>query len=171
MLGAALLLSAPAGRSVAATTSPRQLGLVNLHTGERLDDVLYWDSGAYVPDALSAIAGLLRDHRSGEVHPIDPALLDLLHGLRGAMDVSKPFAVISAYRSAATNAMLRRKSRGVAKRSLHMQGKAVDVRLPGSSLDQMHRAALSLRGGGVGYYGRSNFLHLDTGRVRSWGRA
>ena len=132
---------------------------------------MYWDHGAYVPEALSAIDRVLRDHRSGEVHPIDPALLDLLHRLRGTVDASRPFGLVSGYRSAATNAKLRSESRGVAKRSLHMEGKAVDIRLPGCRLENLHRAALSLRGGGVGYYGRSNFLHLDTGRVRSWGRA
>lgn len=151
----------------AAAPAPRRLALVNTHTGERLD-ALYFDDGRYVPDALAAIDHVLRDHRTGEAHPIDPALLDLLTGLRARLATAQPYHVISGYRAPATNAMLADASGGVARASLHLEGRAIDVRVPGTPLGALQRAALAARGGGVGLYPRSDFVHLDTGRVRAW---
>jgi uncharacterized protein YcbK (DUF882 family) len=143
------------------------LRAAQLPTDERLT-VLYAIGARFVPTALDALAHLLRDHRSGESHPIDPALFDQLHALQSLMGVSSAFRVISGYRSPHTNAMLRSRSSGVAKASLHLEGRAIDVRLPGVALAELRDAALSLRAGGVGYYPDSDFVHVDTGRVRSW---
>ena len=162
-LGAAGL-AAPA----LAAAAPRDLSFHNLHTGETLR-ALYWDQGAYVPDALAAVDRVLRDFRTGDVHPIDPRLLDLLHTLGSTVETRAPFQVISGYRSPATNAMLHAHSDGVAKGSLHMQGMAIDIRLADVDLDRLHRAALGLGAGGVGYYPASDFVHVDVGRVRRWG--
>jgi uncharacterized protein YcbK (DUF882 family) len=156
--------------SAAATAGPRTVALHNPHTGEALNAV-YWDNGAYVPAALAAVNHVLRDYRNGEVHTIEPRLIDLLTTLAGRVEGVGPFEVISGYRSPATNAMLHAHSDGVAKGSLHMQGLAIDIRLPGVGLDRLHRAALSLAGGGVGYYPVSDFVHVDVGRVRQWGGA
>ncbi|MCC7488466.1 MAG: DUF882 domain-containing protein, partial [Gammaproteobacteria bacterium] len=111
---------------------------------------------------------LLRDFRSGAVHPIDPRLLDVLHDVQAMSGSSGRYEIISAFRSPATNEMLRHKSSGVAQKSLHLQGQAVDVRLEGLATGTLRRAALSLGRGGVGYYPDSDFVHLDTGRVRAW---
>lgn len=145
----------------------RQLELYNSHTGESLKTV-YWAVGKYLPSALRDVNWLLRDHRSNETIAIDPDLLDLLYNLSTTLDTRPSFQIISAYRSPATNAMLRMVSSGVAEHSQHIKGKAVDIRLPGHSLAIVRRAALSLQGGGVGYYPWSNFVHLDTGPIRSW---
>lgn len=153
--------------AMATIAQPRNLALVNLHTGEKLK-AAYWEAGAYVPDALSAIAKVLRDHRTGEVHAIDPKLLDLLTQLSGRLGASQPFQVISGYRSPGTNAKLHAKSSGVATRSLHMLGQAIDVRLPGVPLTTLRDTALAMQAGGVGYYPSSNFVHVDVGRVRRW---
>jgi len=151
----------------AAPTSVRSLAFTHLHTGERLA-VEYFSKGAYLPDALRAVDQLLRDFRTDEVHEIDPGLLDLLHGLTGATASRRPYEVISGYRSPATNQMLRRRSEGVAAGSLHMVGQAIDIRLEDVPLARLRKAALALRGGGVGYYPAPNFVHVDTGRVRAW---
>jgi uncharacterized protein YcbK (DUF882 family) len=143
------------------------LNLLNLHTDERLN-VTFWADGAFDPDALGRIDHLLRDHRSGEQHPIDRALLHLLHRLQEQVGRHREIHVISGYRSPKTNAMLRRVSNGVAKRSFHTQGRAIDVRVPQVTTQQLYELARSLRGGGVGLYRKSAFVHLDTGRVRSW---
>ena len=111
---------------------------------------------------------MLRDHRSDELTAMDPSLLDLLYNLQQKTQGHGPFHVISGYRSPSTNNKLRKNSKGVAKKSLHMQGRAIDIRLPGSELKTLQHAALSLQAGGVGYYPKSNFIHLDTGRVRFW---
>jgi uncharacterized protein YcbK (DUF882 family) len=145
----------------------RQLTFHNLHTGEKLS-VVYWENGHYLDDALAAVNHVLRDHRSDEQCAMDCQLLDQLYGLQRRLDSTRPFEVISGYRSPATNAKLRQRSNGVAKRSLHMQGKAIDIRLSGCELERLHRAALDLEAGGVGYYPESGFIHVDTGRVRSW---
>jgi uncharacterized protein YcbK (DUF882 family) len=152
--------SAPAAR-------PRALAFYNTHTGESLRTT-YWADGRLVPEGANAIDRVLRDHRSDEIHPIDPRLLDLLHRLVGVLDAREPLHVISGYRSAATNALLRAHSRGVASRSLHLVGEAIDFRVPGRSLASVRRAALALRAGGVGYYPASDFVHVDVGRVRWW---
>lgn len=147
----------------------RELSLLNLHTGESLKST-YWAEGQYQPDELTAISRILRDHRTGDTHPVDQALLDLLTVLHHKVDgKQKPFQVISGYRSPKTNALLNKKSNGVAKKSLHMQGKAIDIRLPGCQLSDLRKAAISCQTGGVGYYPKSDFIHIDTGRVRRWG--
>jgi len=145
----------------------RQLSFINTHTGERFADA-YWEAGNYIPDAMAAIDQVMRDHRSGEVHPIDPALMDQLHTLRGLVEASAPYQIISGYRSPASNAALRAHSNGVASRSLHMDGKAIDIRIGGTDLTRLRDAALSMQAGGVGYYAASDFIHVDTGRVRRW---
>ena len=150
-----------------ASVRPRVLRFAHLHTAERLE-VEYSDGSRYLPDALSAINQLLRDFRTGDVHPIDPKLLDLLHGLRTTTGSRRPFEIISGYRSPRTNASLRQHSDGVASGSLHMKGKAVDIRLSDVPLRDLRDAAVSLGRGGVGYYPASNFVHVDTGRVRRW---
>lgn len=128
----------------------------------------YSSATGYLPDALAAVNHFLRDFRTGDEHPIDPSLLDLLHRLTGLTNSQRPFEVISGYRSPATNAMLRLRSEGVAGSSLHMVGQAIDIRLADVPLPTLRAAALSIKGGGVGYYPRSNFVHVDTGRVRLW---
>ncbi len=169
-----LLRASVAGSVLAVTplsrvwaTSERSLTLHNLHTGERVSQP-YWMNGNYLPDGLSAINTVLRDHRSGEVYPIDPGLLDMLSALQDGVASQREFEVISGYRSPATNAKLQANSSGVAKRSLHMQGRAIDIRLPGTRLKHLHRAAREMKAGGVGLYTGSNFIHVDTGRVRYW---
>jgi uncharacterized protein YcbK (DUF882 family) len=165
---AAGLLIAPAHAGL-DRHGQRALSLRNLHTGEKITRT-YWADGEYLAEPLSDIDHLLRDHRTDEVHPIDPQLLDVLHRLQYRVGSRKSFEIISGYRSPKTNAMLRGNSGGVARKSLHMQGKAIDVRLPGHDLGKLRQAALSLKAGGVGYYPKSNFLHMDTGRVRHWGK-
>lgn len=146
----------------------RSLSLLNTHTGERLKKVVYWEQGRYLPDALGHLNHVLRDHRTDEVHPIDPITLDLMAAISRKVDAKSPFEIISGYRSPVTNKMLRNDSTGVAKNSFHMQGKAVDLRLPGIPLKDVRKAALELRMGGVGYYPKSDFVHIDSGHVRSW---
>lgn len=167
--GAATLLATclPAAARAIPQPAARSLEFLHLHTGERLRTT-YWHDGTYVPDARADIDQVLRDFRTGDVAPIDPKLLDLLHALRRRLDTNAPFHVISGYRSPATNAMLAANSGGVAKKSLHMQGMAIDIRLPGRNLDEVRRGARALQRGGVGYYPGSDFVHVDTGRVRFW---
>lgn len=145
----------------------RALAFRNLHTGEELR-ATYWEGGRYQPDALAEINRVLRDHRTGDVATMEPALLDLLHRLHRAMDAGQPFHVISGYRSPKSNAALAARSTGVARKSFHMAGMAIDVRLPGRPLKSLHKAALALGGGGVGYYPKSDFIHVDIGPVRRW---
>jgi uncharacterized protein YcbK (DUF882 family) len=160
------LPSAPgvAGPSVAAS---RHLCLFNTHTSES-QVVHYCADGRYLPEGLSKLDRLLRDHRSGESHPIDPRLFDALHRLAGLAGREPEYEVISGYRSPASNAMLNASSSGVARNSLHMQGRAIDVRLRGLSCTRLRDLAISMQLGGVGFYAKSDFVHLDTGRVRSW---
>lgn len=146
----------------------RDLGFKNLHTGEVLN-VTYWAEGAYRPEACRSLNAMLRDWRTDDVMDMDPKLFDLLHSLRAKMGSDAPFDLISGYRSPATNAKLRKKSKGVAKKSYHMRGMAVDIHLPDRSLSRLRKTALELKLGGVGYYPKSGFVHVDTGRVRSWG--
>jgi uncharacterized protein YcbK (DUF882 family) len=154
-----------------STASPRLAGLekslafYNTNTGEKLTAV-YWFRGRYLPESLRAINRLLRDHHSDEICPIDPQLLDLLYALGKEVDADQPFEVISAYRSPNTNSRLRQFNPSVAERSMHTEGKAVDLRLPGRDLATVRRAAVALQSGGVGYYSR--FIHVDTGPVRYW---
>jgi len=155
------------GLGLACTGGRRRLRFYHTHTGEKLD-VVYQDSGAYLPDALDEINHLLRDFRSDDVFPMDPALLDFLHAAQHSVGSTGSFEIISAYRSPATNEMLRKRGGGVARKSQHLKGKAIDVRLTDATTENLHRASLDLARGGVGYYPKSNFVHLDTGRVRWW---
>lgn len=164
-IAAGLVLSPVA--AVPNAPAERSLSFHNTHTGESATAV-YWADGGYVASGLREIDIILRDHRSGDVCAIERELLDLLYVLREKLACDSAYQVISGYRSPATNAALRKSSPGVAKRSYHMQGKAIDIRLPGCELRQLHRAALDLRAGGVGYYGASDFIHVDVGPVRRW---
>ena len=161
------LLNSPYVAARSVLPSERKLKMYNLHTGESLK-ATYWVDGEYIPDELAAIYKLMRDHRTDSVKKIDLRLLDHLFVLQNKLDHNGHFHIISGYRSPKSNARLRREGDGVAKRSLHMQGRAVDVRLPGVKLKHLKHAALKLRAGGVGYYPKSNFIHLDTGRTRFW---
>ncbi|MGO9514872.1 MAG: YcbK family protein [Steroidobacteraceae bacterium] len=145
----------------------KRLALRNLHTPESLD-LEFFRGDAYVPDALAAIQVLLRDYRNGEQHPIDPPLLDYLYDVALALGVDPVFSVISGYRSPQTNELLRESSSGVARRSLHLEGRAIDVRLAGVDCADLADRALGLSRGGVGYYRKSDFVHLDTGAFRTW---
>ena len=170
-MGAALVTAGMSGNAFAKVSTllqpERKLDFFNIHTGEQLSAV-YWADGAYQPEGLTDIYRVLRDYRSGDISTISSQLLDLLYTLSSTMDAKQPFHVISGYRSPSTNAMLAEKSQGVAKHSLHMEGLAIDIRLPGHELSDLRRAALSLKGGGVGYYPASDFVHVDVGRVRTW---
>jgi uncharacterized protein YcbK (DUF882 family) len=155
------------GDKDAAATLEKSVGFYNINTGEQLRTV-YWCHGAYLPSALQEVNYLLRDYHANEVKPIDPPLLDILYAMSKLLDTNEPYQVFSGYRSPATNAKLRRHNRAVAVHSLHIEGKAVDIRLPGRDLVLVRRAALALQAGGVGYYPGRNFLHVDTGPVRAW---
>lgn len=165
-LAAGTLLGGGAARAARRPVA-RTLVLHAVHTGERLS-VEYFANGCYQPDALSAVSRLLRDHHTDQVRAIDPALLDQLHRLRLALGRAGSVHVVCGYRSPETNARERRRHGGVARHSLHVEGRAVDVFVPGRPLADLHTAARALRAGGVGYYPRDGFVHLDTGAVRSW---
>ena len=151
----------------AAINPERKLSFLNLHTGETVETVYHAD-GQYVAEGLADIDHILRDWRTGEAAAMDRRLLDLLHDLRRGMDSTEPFHVISGYRSPKTNQQLSSKSNGVAKKSLHMRGMAIDISLPGRDLTKLRDKALALKRGGVGYYRKSGFIHVDVGRVRRW---
>lgn len=154
---------------LAAKGPAKSLSLYNSHTDESLG-VAYSKNGCYVPEALQKIDHLFRDYRTGDIKPIDPRLLDYLHAISKSMKLTpqNPFHVISAYRSPRTNALLRRRSRKVAKNSYHMRGMAVDIRLPGYRTSSLRKAARRLRLGGVGYYPGPRFVHIDLGKARTW---
>ncbi len=145
----------------------RALSFYNVHTGETLKTV-YFERGEYVPGALAEVNYFFRDFRANQIRPIDPHLLDLLHRINYALGTSQPFNLISGYRSPATNAWLASQSEGVARHSLHMYGMAADINVQGRSLALLQIVALTMRSGGVGYYPRSDFVHVDIGRVRRW---
>lgn len=154
----------------ALATSPdaRSLALAHTHTRERIA-LVYALGDAFITPALDSLNHFLRDHYSGAIGQMDPELFHLLHAVRRELGANQPFEVISGYRSPATNATLRStRAGGVAKHSLHMDGKAIDVRLPGVPLADLRDAARSMRAGGVGFYAREQFVHIDTGRVRHW---
>jgi uncharacterized protein YcbK (DUF882 family) len=167
-MGTAAALAVPSAFANALTFPERKLSLLNLHTGERIS-ATYWAEGTYQTSELKDINRVLRDHRTGDIMEIDNDLIDLLNILHHKMEGKKPFHVISGYRSPKTNEALRNNTSGVAKKSFHMQGRAIDVRLPGRQLASLQKAAISLHAGGVGYYSKSDFLHIDTGHVRHWG--
>ncbi|MEJ2591699.1 MAG: DUF882 domain-containing protein [Candidatus Thiodiazotropha sp.] len=183
---AGLLITSPVLAAI-APSQERTLAFHHTHTGERRH-ITYWRDGDYVPEKLQELNHLLRDFRTGDQVAIDRKLLDTLYALHLSLDQPGEFQIISAYRSPKTNAMLRKSSSGVvsayrspqtnsmlrksssgvAKRSLHMQGKAIDIRVCGCNLKQLRKTAMALKAGGVGYYPKSNFIHVDTGRVRYW---
>lgn len=164
------LVILPAGATVPATPVAREyrVRLYHTHTGERLD-IAYRKGDRYLPEALAKLNYYLRDHRTGDVHPYDPKVFDLLHDLTAA--AGRPDAeihVVCGYRTPWSNEFLRQHSDGVALHSLHMEAKAIDIRVPEIRTAQLRDAALGLRRGGVGYYAKSNFIHVDVGRVRRW---
>lgn len=146
----------------------RKLSMVNDRTGEWLDTV-YWADGEYIGDALTAVNHILRDWREDRVREMDPQVIDILAATHRLLESSEPYEIVSGYRTPATNAMLRRNSRGVAKNSYHIKGMAVDITMKSRSVAQISRAGLTLKAGGVGRYSRSEFVHLDSGPVRKWG--
>jgi uncharacterized protein YcbK (DUF882 family) len=151
----------------ASAASTRALSFLHTHTGERLS-LVYAAGDGYVPAALARVNWFLRDFRSGEARAIDPQLLDQLHALCAVTRTKAEFEVISGYRSPSTNQKLQRQGGGEATHSLHLEGRAIDVRLADVPLADLRDAATSLRAGGVGFYPQSQFVHLDTGRVRRW---
>ncbi len=159
------------GRAAAARVpflETRRLSVVNIHTDECVE-TCYWEHGTYVPNALEQINTVLRDHRTGETREMSRALIDLVFALSASLGTSSPVQVVSGYRSPATNALLRSADPGhVAEHSLHLTGEAVDLCYEDRSLHRVREAALSLCGGGVGYYPDSGFVHIDVGRVRYW---
>lgn len=169
MLAGAAVGLAFGGNAHAASAigGDRRLALVHTHTGETLD-MMYAGAKGYLAQSLVKVNEFLRDFRTSDVHVIDPKLLDLLHALARSVNSTEPFHVISGYRSPRTNSALRGHSKGVAKYSLHMEGKAIDIRLPGVALTRVRDKALGLAQGGVGHYPSSDFVHVDTGRVRVW---
>jgi uncharacterized protein YcbK (DUF882 family) len=151
----------------ATDAGARRIALTNLHTGERLD-IEYFRDGSYTPEALTALEVLLRDFRNQQRHAIDPKLIDYLVDVAAQVGVPAAYSVISGYRSPETNELLHERSSGVSQRSLHMQGRAIDVRMSGVDCQDLAARAEFLRRGGVGYYRGSNFVHLDTGAFRTW---
>lgn len=147
----------------------RRLAMYSGRTGETIN-MIYWIEGKYIKDALKEINHFMRDWRTDQTIRIDTRTVDIMAAAHGLMDVREPYMMLSGYRSPKTNAMLRSRSRGVAKNSLHMKGQAADLRLKSRSVNQMFRAAVACQGGGVGRYSGSNFVHMDCGVVRSWGR-
>ena len=166
-LGAAVALTGVARKAAAFTAGPSQLSFYHIHTGEKLT-IAYRENGNVVADALVEINHYLRDFRTEQVHVIDVALLDKLTALYATFDGRGNFEVISGYRSPHTNEVLRHVTSGVAEHSLHIEGRAIDVRLTSAKTASLRDAALAMKSGGVGYYAESNFVHLDTGNTRSW---
>jgi uncharacterized protein YcbK (DUF882 family) len=169
-MAATALLRPVRAQTVAPAAPPRpgkHLALANVHTGETLD-LEFFRAGAYVPDALSALQVLLRDFRNGEQHVMDPKLMDYLYDVALRIGVDPVFSVISGYRSPQTNEQLREHSNGVARHSLHLEGRAIDVRLAGVNCAELAAQAQGMTRGGVGYYRNSDFVHLDTGAYRTW---
>jgi len=147
----------------------RRLKMYSRRTGESLD-VIYWIEGDYIKDALTEVNWFMRDWRRDQSRAIDTRTVDIIAATQQLLDTSTPFLMLSGYRTAETNALLRKRSRSVAKKSLHIKGQAADLRMQGKSVRQMARAAASCAAGGVGRYSRSNFVHIDCGEKRLWGR-
>ena len=173
VFGASVVAAAPvftnAAGFIKGAGDIRKLKMISHKTGERIDTI-YWIDGGYIPEALHEIDVLMRDWRRNEVKPIDLRTIDILAASHSMLDTAEPFRLMSGYRSAKTNAMLRRQSRSVSKNSLHITGQAADVRLGTRSVRQLAKAAQTCKSGGVGKYSRSKFVHLDCGPVRLWGR-
>lgn len=145
----------------------RRLRMYSTRTGESIDTI-YWIDGNYIREAIGEINHFMRDWRNGKVVNIDTRTVDIMAASHNLMGSSSPYMLLSGYRSPETNAMLRRRSRGVARNSLHMRGQAADLRLSDRSVSQMASAAQSCHAGGVGRYRGSNFVHMDCGPVRTW---
>ncbi|MFC6633297.1 DUF882 domain-containing protein [Microbulbifer taiwanensis] len=156
-----------AGPTFAKVGNARTLKMRNLHTGERLSTA-YWSGGSYDSSGLKQFNRLLRDHRANESTRMDPKLFDIVYKLKEKLNFSGEVEIISGYRSPKTNAKLRAAGRGVARRSYHTRGMALDIRFPGISTSKLRQAAINLKAGGVGYYPKSGFVHVDTGPVRRW---
>lgn len=156
-----------AARSGHASLPDRRIELTNPHTGERLNTV-FWADGEFVPEAMAEISVMMRDFRSGEVKAIDPDLIEIVYRLRAKLGTRAPIQVVSGYRSAETTAKLLRAGENVARHSFHILGRALDLRVEKVATNDLRRAALALNAGGVGYYPKSGFVHVDTGPVRRW---
>src|SRR5215471_17713315 len=167
LAGAAAVAAVTPKALLASTREERVLSFFHTHTNERLT-VPYFAGGDYLPEGLATLRSFLKDFRTGEEHPIDPSLFDVLNDLRLATGTRSPFHVISGFRSPSTNEMLREHGGGVARGSMHLVGRAIDVRLSDKSSALLRDAAIELGRGGVGYYRISDFVHVDTGRVRRW---
>lgn len=167
LFSAALGFWMPSLAEAAAPVTAREMSFTNVHTGDKFKGE-YWYQGKYLPDAFGEIKNVMRDYRTGDKYPIDPRLIDVLFVLQKRTRNFTPFEIFSGYRSPATNAWLRRSTSGVARGSLHMQGQAVDINQPGTRLSYLEKSAIRLKAGGVGFYPSSDFVHVDTGRVRSW---
>jgi len=159
--------TAPLVAPAAAVPNERIVRLYNTHTGESLRSI-FWAEGKFIPDALQDINKLLRDHRNNKIAAIDPQLLVLLDKVSAQFGDHPTMHIISGYRSPESNAKLHANTSGVAKHSLHMEGQAIDVRIPGKDLSKLHKVAMAQKAGGVGYYPDSEFVHMDVGRVRYW---
>jgi uncharacterized protein YcbK (DUF882 family) len=147
----------------------RRIKMYSGRTGERID-MIYWIEGDYIKDAVKEVHHFMRDWRTNDIKSIDLRTIDIMAAAHNLMDASEPYTLLSGYRSPKTNAMLRARSSGVAKNSLHLKGQAADLRLNSRSVNQMYRAAAACKAGGVGRYSGSNFVHMDCGPVRTWGR-
>ena len=147
----------------------RRIKMYSGRTGERID-MIYWIEGKYIKDAVREVNYFMRDWRTNDTYKMDLRTVDIMAAAHNLMDADEPYMLLSGYRSPKTNAMLRSRSRGVAKNSLHMRGQAADLRLNSRSVHQVAKAAAACRGGGVGRYSGSNFVHMDCGTVRTWGR-
>jgi uncharacterized protein YcbK (DUF882 family) len=169
VIGAPAVIKSAKAATVPGTVPPNEriLRLYNTHTGESLRSI-FWAEGQFIPEALQDINKLLRDHRNNKVSTIDPQLLVLLDRISAQYGSHPTVHIISGYRSPETNAMLHENTPGVAKHSLHMEGKAMDVRIPGQDLAKLHKIVMAQKAGGVGYYPESDFVHMDVGRVRYW---
>ncbi len=163
-----LIATIPGVASASRLSIPQyKVHLVNAHTNEKFQGV-YRIGNRYLPDALRKINGFMRDFRTNDVYRMDPKLIDILASLQVRSHQNAPIQILSGYRSPKTNAMLRRASSGVAKNSYHMKGQAADIQIPGYSTGRLKHLAQDLSVGGVGYYPKSDFVHVDTGDVRSW---
>jgi uncharacterized protein YcbK (DUF882 family) len=171
-VGGSAILTTVLTHPVLAAVYPKShehhiLSFYNIHTGETLK-TCYRSSGKLIRRAVNRISYIMRDHRTGEIKTVDPNLLDLLHRIVMEEKPSSPLSIISGYRSPSTNAALRKVTSGVAPKSLHMEGRAIDIRIPGYETSALRQIAINLHGGGVGYYPESDFIHLDTGPVKVW---
>lgn len=165
--GSLLTLGLPEIAKASPSRMPlsKSIAIENVHTGDKLR-LTYFENGRYVREAMHEISYALRDYHTDDVYPIDPSLIDQLYDLKNTLEITRPFHIVSGYRCPTTNAHLRK----AAKHSLHMEGRAIDIKIQGLQTRTIRDAALSLRSGGVGYYPYANFVHLDTGAVRTWRR-